>query len=81
MNTLVWLILCLIWGSTWIFIKIGLADLPPITFSTARFGLAVLILAPLIRLMGFRMPRSASEWKLVVLTGFVQFSLIYSAVF
>ena len=81
MNILVWLILCLIWGSTWIFIKIGLADLPPITFSTARFGLAVLILAPLIRLMGFRMPRSASEWKLVALTGFLQFSLNYSAVF
>ena len=25
---LVWLILCCIWGSTWLFIKLGLADLP-----------------------------------------------------
>ena len=42
MNILVWIILCLIWGSTWIFIKIGLeAGLPPITFSVARFGLAI----------------------------------------
>ena len=41
MKIIVWLILCLIWGTTWIFIKIGLADLPPITFATARFVLAV----------------------------------------
>ena len=31
MKIFVWLILCLIWGTTWIFIKIGLEDLPPIT--------------------------------------------------
>ena len=81
MNVLVWLILCLIWSSTWIFIKIGLPFIPPITFSATRFTLAVLILAPLIKLLGFRMPRTASEWKLIALTGFLQFSLNYSAVF
>lgn len=81
MNILVWIVLCLIWGSTWIFIKIGLADLPPITFSAARFSLAILILAPIIRMLGFRMPTGNSEWKLVALTGFLQFSLNYSAVF
>lgn len=82
MNVLVWLILCLIWGSTWIFIKIGLeAGLPPITFSAARFGLAIIILGPLIKLLGFRMPSTKSEWRLIALTGFLQFSLNYSAVF
>lgn len=81
MKILVWIILCLIWGSTWIFIKIGLGDLPPITFSAARFGLAILILAPLIKIFGFAMPRTRSEWKLLALTGFLQFSLNYSAVF
>ena len=44
MKVLIWLILCLIWGSTWIFIKIGLEDLPPITFAAARFSLAIAIL-------------------------------------
>lgn len=81
MKIFVWLILCLIWGSTWIFIKIGLNDLPPITFAAARFILAVLILAPIIKLLGFQMPRTSSEWKLIALTGFLQFSLNYSAVF
>ena len=81
MKILVWLILCLIWGSTWIFIKIGLNDLPPITFAAARFLLAVLLLAPLIKLFGFKMPRTGSEWRLIALTGVLQFSLNYSAVF
>ena len=81
MKILVWLILCLIWGTTWIFIKIGLADLPPITFAAARFVLAVLILLPVIWIRGLPWPRSAAEWKLIALTGFLQFSLNYSSVF
>ena len=81
MKILVWLILCLIWGTTWLFIKIGLEDLPPITFAASRFILAVLILAPLIAVMGFRLPRTASEWRLVALTGILQFSVNYSLVF
>ena len=33
---LIWLLLCLIWGTTWIFIKIGLDDLPPIAFAASQ---------------------------------------------
>jgi drug/metabolite transporter (DMT)-like permease len=81
MKILVWLILCLIWGTTWIFIKIGLRDLPPITFSAARFSLAVAILLPLIWIKRFPVPRSFAEWRLLALTGVLQFSINYSAVF
>jgi drug/metabolite transporter (DMT)-like permease len=81
MKVLVWLILCLLWGTTWIFIKIGLADLPPITFSAARFSLAVVLLSPLIIRGRLPLPRTAGEWKLIALTGVLQFSLNYSAVF
>ena len=41
MTILVWLILAVVWGTTWIFIKVGLGDLPPITFAAARFLLAL----------------------------------------
>lgn len=81
MKILVWLILCLIWGTTWIFIKVGLNDLPPITFAAARFVLAVAILLPVIWIRELPWPRSAAEWKLIALTGFLQFSLNYSSVF
>ncbi len=80
-NILVWTILCLIWGSTWIFIKIGLEDLPPIAFAATRFILAILILFPVIRLTGISLPRTGAEWKLLALTGVLQFSINYSLVF
>jgi len=81
MKVLVWLILCLIWGTTWIFIKIGLEDLPPIAFAASRFILAVFILALLIKPLKLEMPRTLAEWKLVAFTGFLQFSINYSLVF
>lgn len=81
MKIFVWLILCLIWGTTWIFIKIGLVDLPPITFACARFILAVAILLPIIWLRELPWPRSVGAWKLIALTGFLQFSINYSTVF
>ncbi len=81
MKVLIWVILCLIWGSTWIFIKVGLADLPPITFSAARFLLAVLILAPVVFRWKLVLPKNSSEWKLIAFTGILQFSVNYSAVF
>lgn len=81
MKIIIWLILCLIWGTTWFFIKIGLEDLPPITFAAARFVLAVLILAVIIRLQKIPLPKSKREWKLLALTGVLQFSINYSLVF
>lgn len=81
MKLLVWLILALIWGTTWIFIKIGLDDLPPIAFAGSRFLLAVIILFFVIRLQKIPLPRSAKEWRLIALTGILQFSINYSMVF
>jgi drug/metabolite transporter (DMT)-like permease len=78
---IVWLILCLIWGSTWIFIKIGLADLPPISFASARFVLSAAVVLAIILVQKIPLPRSTSEWRLLALTGFLQFALNYSSVF
>ena len=81
MKIIIWLILCLIWGTTWFFIKIGLEDLPPITFAAARFILAVLILALIIYLQKIPLPKTSRDWKLLALTGVLQFSINYSLVF
>ena len=81
MKIIVWLLLCLIWGTTWIFIKVGLEDLPPITFAAARFSLAIVLLLPLALSRRLPMPTSPSQWRLMALTGFLQFSINYSFVF
>ena len=81
MKILVWLILSLIWGTTWFFIAVGLKYLPPLTFSAARFILAVLVLAVVIFVQKIPLPKTGKEWKLIFLTGFLQFSVNYSLVF
>jgi drug/metabolite transporter (DMT)-like permease len=40
-------VLCLIWGSTWYAIRLGLRDLPPFTSAAARFCVAGLVMAAL----------------------------------
>lgn len=81
MKIFIWLILCLIWGTTWIFIKIGLEDLPPIGFAAARFILSVLIIGIIIIVQKIPFPKTAKEWKLIALTGILQFTVNYSTVF
>lgn len=78
---LVWLVLCIIWGSTWLFIKIGLENLPPITFAGIRFVIACVILFVLIRLRRIALPTNRRDWGLLALTGVLSFSLNYGLVF
>ncbi|HEV2717468.1 MAG TPA: EamA family transporter [Terriglobales bacterium] len=80
-SRIVWLILCGIWGSTWLFIKLGLTDLPPLTFAGIRFVFASLILILLILARGVRWPRKGTEWLLIAVVGLLQFSLNYGLVF
>lgn len=44
---LVYLAIAVTWGSTWLVIRIGLRDLPPLLFAGTRMAIAALLLAPL----------------------------------
>jgi drug/metabolite transporter (DMT)-like permease len=78
---IVWIILCLIWGSTWAFIKLGLRDLPPFTFASTRFIIAVCLLLLIAYLRRAKLPATRSEWRLLVTTGILQFTINYGLVF
>lgn len=41
---LAWLLACLLWSSTFLFIKAGLRDIPPFTFAWVRLAIAAIIL-------------------------------------
>lgn len=43
----VYLSIAVMWGSTWLFIRVGLRDLPPLLFAGIRMALAALLLSPL----------------------------------
>lgn len=80
-SRLVWLLLCLIWGSTWLFIKLGLEDLPPLTFAGIRFIIASVILLGLLKIRKQSLPTSRRDWMLLAGVGVMAFSLNYGLLF
>lgn len=74
-------LLCLLWGSTWLVIKWGLSDLPPLLGASARFLVAGVVMAALAAALqraegGGRPPRSV-VWA----QGLCQFVLNYALVY
>jgi drug/metabolite transporter (DMT)-like permease len=73
--------LCLIWSSTWLAIKLGLRDLPPISFVAIRFLIAVVVLLAIsigrVRLV----PRDRGDFKLLAWTGVLMFCVNYALLF
>src|SRR4030095_8920416 len=78
---LVFILLCCIWGSTWLFIKIGLADLPPLTFAGIRFLLAAAVIFGLMRVRKASLQRSRKDWTFLAVTGVLSFSPNYGLIF
>lgn len=70
----------LIWGTSYLFIKVAVQDFPPATLVAVRLGLAGLLLAVVVALQGRPFPRSWGTWaRLVVLgtmSGAIPISLI-----
>jgi drug/metabolite transporter (DMT)-like permease len=74
-----WITLCLIWSSTWVAIKIGLADLPPISFTALRFVIAAAVLF-CISLGRFPFPER-EDYPLLAITGILMFAINYAVLF
>jgi drug/metabolite transporter (DMT)-like permease len=64
-----YLLVCTVWGSTYLAIRIGVQDLPPMLFAGIRFLIAGAILALIVRAMGDRLPRSGRDWRIHAVTG------------
>jgi drug/metabolite transporter (DMT)-like permease len=77
---LVWLVLSLIWGSTWLFIKIGLDVLPPFTYAGLRFLIAAPLLWALAWWRGRAWPRR-QDWPMLIFAGVLTFAVNYGLVF
>jgi drug/metabolite transporter (DMT)-like permease len=78
---LAWLALCMIWGSTWLFIKLGLRDLPPFTFVGIRFLLASIILSLVIYFRRIRLPQNRRDWQFIAWTGLLCVTVNFGLVF
>jgi drug/metabolite transporter (DMT)-like permease len=64
-----YLIVCVVWGSTYIGIRVGVRHLPPFLFAGVRFLIAGAILAGAARLWGETLPRRRQDWLTLAITG------------
>jgi len=76
-----WLTLCAVWSSTWLAIKIGLRDLPPISFVAIRFLIAIIVLIAVsigrVRLL----PLRRNDYAVLAITGVLMFAVNYTLLF
>jgi drug/metabolite transporter (DMT)-like permease len=74
------LVLSVLWGGSFFFAKLAVAELPPFTIVLGRVGLAALALNLLVRARGQRMPSDRGSWAaffaMGTLNNLVPFSLI-----
>src|SRR3954447_16011366 len=61
-----YLTLSAVWSSTWLAIKIGLADLPPISFAGIRFLIAFVVLVAVSVGRVPLLPKGRGDWALIV---------------
>ncbi len=64
-----YLIVCIVWGSTYIGIRVGVQHLPPFLFAGVRFLIAGAILGTAVRLLGEALPDRRKDWITLALTG------------
>ena len=76
-----WLTLCIVWSSTWLAIKIGLRDLPPISFVAIRFLIAIAVLIAVSIGRTRLLPLRRSEYVVLGITGILMFAVNYTLLF
>ena len=76
-----WLTLCIVWSSTWLAIKIGLRDLPPISFVAIRFLIAIAVLLAVSIGHKRLLPLRRNDYAVLAITGILMFSVNYTLLF
>jgi drug/metabolite transporter (DMT)-like permease len=72
MGAIEWLLLSalsVLWGGTFLFAEIALAEVRSFTLVLGRVGFAALILIAVVYASGRRMPRDASAWGAFLIMG------------
>lgn len=72
--------LSVLWGGSFFFVGVAVAELPPLTIVTLRVGLAAITLWVIVLIMGLRPPKSIKIWLAFIgmglLNNVIPFSLI-----
>jgi drug/metabolite transporter (DMT)-like permease len=77
----VWVLTCAIWSTVWLFIKLGVTDVPPITFAACRLVVALAILVPITIARRIPLPHTRRDWLLIGGTGVLVLGANYALLF
>ncbi|TNE39273.1 MAG: EamA family transporter [Alphaproteobacteria bacterium] len=64
------LLLASLWGSSYLFIRVGLETIPPVTLIAMRVTVAALVLLTVVRLQGHSLPRDKGIWRNFLIQSF-----------
>src|SRR5260370_11263243 len=78
---LAWLTLCVVWSATWFAIKVGLRDLPPISFVGIRFLIAIVVLVAVSIGRTHLLPLRRNDYAVLAITGILMFAVNYTLLF
>src|SRR5712692_8016932 len=64
-----WLTVCIVWGTTYLAIRVGVTVMPPFLFGAVRFLIAGVLLGAISWAAGARFPARAGEWLVLAVGG------------
>lgn len=77
-----YILLCLIWGSTWLAIKLGIdGGMPPLLGASLRFAIAAAVLLPTACVLAPTAFRDRTAWRLALMVGLLSFGFGYGSTY
>jgi len=78
---LVYVVLCIIWGTTWMAIRVLVRDVSPLWAAGVRFVLAAFLLAVTLAVRRTKPIRGARQWRATIILGFTIVAIPYGLLF
>lgn len=75
MIVLLYIVTLILFGSTWVVVKIGLESVPPFTFAVVRFVIAFLLLGIAFRIWRYRLPPLPNIRRKIFVAGLLMYGL------
>ncbi|MCB0168495.1 MAG: EamA family transporter [Anaerolineae bacterium] len=79
LKNFLWLfVLASLWGPSFLFIKVAVQEIPPLTLVVGRVGIAALLLLIILRMQGRRLPKFGPVWIHFAVMALVQNALPFT---
>lgn len=79
MRNFLWLLfLASLWGPSFLFIKVAVEDIPPLTLVVGRVGIAAILLYLILRFQGRNLPKFGPLWRHFAVMALVQNALPFA---